>query len=87
MNVFDAVACVWLASAAIVISVGYFRGRVAEAMNLGIFLGPVGVPLAFVLFRPSRANSAESVRVVPISRSNRHRQAADASAQPLRRAA
>jgi hypothetical protein len=87
MDSFDAIVFVWLASAAVVTVIGYLRGRTEDAMTLGIFLGPLGVVLAFLLLRESQLPLNEASHVLPVRDSGSKQRVAVSPNVALRRAA
>jgi len=87
MDSFDAIVFVWLASAALVTVIGYLRGRTEDAMTLGIFLGPLGLALAILLFRESRLRVKEAHRVLRVRDAVGGQRVAVPSEARLRRAA
>ena len=87
MDIFDAVALVWLVSVTLVTVVGYFCGRTAEALDMGIFLGPVGLLLAILAISRGRKRLNEGAPIVRIADANRSLPATALSETNLRRAA
>ena len=87
MNTFDALIFTWFLSSGLATIVGYARGRTIEAMNLGIFLGPIGLLLAMVLIPHHSPHVEEDVRILKFSDANRQRPAVHTSERQMRRAA
>jgi hypothetical protein len=88
MDAFDSVIFLWFASAMIVTAIGYFRGQAADAMTLGVLLGPVAlVVVSGVLLMRGRSGLKESPQVLEMTAANRHRHTAAVPETQLRRAA
>ena len=87
MNSFDAVVFLWLASAVLATAIGCFRGRAADAMNLGILLGPIGVLLVLALTSEGRFPRNQGVPILNIGESDFCQRAAAAPETELRKAA
>jgi formate hydrogenlyase subunit 3/multisubunit Na+/H+ antiporter MnhD subunit len=49
MDGFDSIIFLWFASAMLVTVIGYFRGQAADAMTLGILLGPIALMVTVVV--------------------------------------
>jgi len=87
MNTFDTLVFAWLLSSGLATIIGYARGRTIEAMNLGIFLGPIGFLVALAVIPRRSGNASEEVRILKFSDAKRQRPAARTSERQLRRAA
>ncbi len=87
MDGFDSVIFVWFASAMLVTAIGYFRGQAADAMTVGVLLGPIAVVMTVVLVVRGRRSRNESPPILKITDADRRRHADAVSETPLRRAA
>jgi len=87
MNTFDTLIFTWLLSFGLATMVGFARGRTIESMNLGIFLGPLGLLLTLVLIPRHSAHAEEEVRILKFSDAKRQRPVARTSERQMRRAA
>lgn len=67
MSIFDTVVLVWLVSVVCVSAVGFFFGRTAEAFDMGILLGPIGVVVAVVMMSRDRKVHSDNVPIVRIN--------------------
>lgn len=56
MDGFDSVIFLWFASVMLVTAIGYFRGQAADAMTLGVLLGPIALVVTVVLVVRARRN-------------------------------
>lgn len=87
MSIFDAVVLVWLVSVVLITIVGFVCGRTTEALDMGIFLGPVGLLLAIFMVSQGRKQRNEDLPIVRIDNADHGLPATAVSEAPLRRAA
>lgn len=87
MSIFDTVVLVWLASVVLVTLVGFFRGRTAEALDMGIFLGPVGLVLVVFMISSGRKPLSEVTSIVRIEDATPRLSPTTVSGSSLQRAA
>jgi hypothetical protein len=87
MSGFDGVIFLWFASAMLVTAIGYFRGQAADAMTMGVFLGPIALVVTVVLVARGRLPLRESPPILKIPDADRRRPGAAESKTRLRRAA
>lgn len=91
MSIFDAVVLVWLASVGLVTVVGFLSGRTAAALDMGIFLGPIGLLMAILMISRDRKRLSERSPIVQVDSADVRLDSADrklsAATVCLRRAA
>ena len=88
MDGFDGVIFLWFASAMLVTVIGYFRGQAADAMTLGVLLGPIALGVTVVLVVRGRFRLKESPPILQVTDADRRRHATAVSeTRRLRRAA
>ena len=82
MDIIDGIIALWFVSVVLAAGVGYWRGRMEDAVTLGTFLGPLGiVTVLMFLDRPQ-----DALPVVKMPEPQRAEMAAESPAA-LRRAA
>jgi hypothetical protein len=87
MSIFDAVALVWLVSLVLVTFIGFFRGRTAAALDIGLFLGPIGLLLAVLMISRDRKHVGKGAATVRLNDVGQKLPATMVSETGLRRAA
>jgi len=67
MDGFSSVIFLWIASALLVTTIGYFRGQADDALTLGVLLGPIALGVMVVAIMRGRLPLNESPPILKIA--------------------